>query len=117
MISTNEVHTAEDADRNDPARALPIMEDGRPRPRRLRFRLGTLLFAIAVLALLLVVIIQQVQLERMRRIVAAQRQQIDRHADEKAQLRSIVQALRGYLERDARWQRSKAEPSAAPDHR
>ncbi len=107
MISTNDVHAAEDPDRNDPARALPIMEDGRPRPRRFRFRLGTLLFTIAVLALFLVVIIQQVQLERMRRIVAAQRQQIDRDTDSNARMRSIVQTLRDMLERDAHGRGSK----------
>ena len=111
MISTTGVHTAEDPDRDDPARALPIMEDGRPRTRWFRFRLGTLLFVIAILALLLVVIVQQVQLERMRRIVAAQRQQISRDTADRAQLRQLVATLRDMLERDASRQGSKGGPS------
>src|SRR4029077_9570943 len=38
---------------------------------RFRFRLGTILFVVAILALLLVVVIQQVQIGRMRQLIDA----------------------------------------------
>jgi hypothetical protein len=59
---------------------------------RLRFRLGTVLFVIAILALLLLVVIQQVQIGRMRQL-------IDQYAKEKDQLTTIIRELRDHLER------------------
>jgi hypothetical protein len=59
---------------------------------RFRFRLGTVLFVMAILALLLLVVIQQVQIGRMRQL-------IDQHAKEKDQLTTIIRELRDHLER------------------
>ncbi len=66
------------------------------RPERFRFRLSTLLLVVAILALLLVVAIQQVQIGKMRR-------SIDVAEKEKAQLiellRPVLRALRDRQER------------------
>ena len=59
---------------------------------RFRFRLGTVLLAVAIVALLLMVFIQQVQIGRMRQV-------IDQGAKEKDQLTKIIRELRNYLER------------------
>ena len=62
------------------------------RSSRFRFRLGTILFVVAILALLLVVVIQQVQIGRMRQL-------IDAGVKEKDQLTTIIRELRDHLER------------------
>jgi hypothetical protein len=62
------------------------------RPRRLRFRLRTLLLVVVISALLLVVVIQQVQIGRMR-------QSIDARSKEREKLTEIVRELRDLLER------------------
>jgi hypothetical protein len=62
------------------------------RPSRFRFRLGTVVFVVAILALLLVVIIQQKQIGRMR-------QSIDAGEKEKVQMTAIIRELRDHLER------------------
>jgi hypothetical protein len=61
------------------------------RRSQFRFRLSTVLFIVAILALLLVVIIQQVQIGRMRRL-------IDAGAKEKDQLTVIIRELRDFLQ-------------------
>ena len=66
------------------------MEDNR-RPR-FRVRLRTLLLVVAIVAPLLVVVIQQVQIGRMRQL-------IDAHGKERDQLTKIVRELRDHLER------------------
>jgi len=66
-----------------------MKDDG---PQRFRFRLKTLLIVVAFLALLLVVIIQQVQIARMRRSMDAQARQRDN-------LTTIIRELRDHLER------------------
>jgi C4-dicarboxylate-specific signal transduction histidine kinase len=62
------------------------------RPHRFRVRLRTLLLIVAFLALLLVVIFQQVQIGRMQKLIDAGEKQ-------KAQLTTIIRELRGFLER------------------
>jgi hypothetical protein len=62
------------------------------RQPRFRFRLRTLLLVVAFLGLLLVVVIQQVQIGRMRRL-------IDLQAKERAQLTDIIREQRDFLER------------------
>jgi hypothetical protein len=62
------------------------------RPSRFRFRLSTLLFVVTILALLLVAVIQQVQIGRMRQL-------IDAGVKEKDQLTTILRELRDHLER------------------
>jgi cytochrome c-type biogenesis protein CcmH/NrfG len=76
-----------------------MMEDGQPLPRRFRFKLGTILFAVAILALLLVAIIQQVQIERMRRLMDAQAQQLNAQVQQQDKLTAIIRELRDHLER------------------
>jgi hypothetical protein len=62
------------------------------RPSRLRFRLRTILFVVAILALLLVVVIQQVHIGRMRR-------SLDEKAIQVEQLQPMIRELRDHLER------------------
>jgi hypothetical protein len=62
------------------------------RPHMLRFRLRTLLLVVAIVALLTVVVIQQVQIGRMRHL-------IDAHAKQRDQLTTIVRELRDRVER------------------
>ena len=62
---------------------------------RMRYRLNTLLFAVAILALLLLVFIQQVQIGRMRQL-------IDEGVKEKDQLTTIIRELRDHIERQGR---------------
>jgi hypothetical protein len=66
-----------------------MMEDDR-KPQ-FRFRLGTVLLVVAILALLLVVVIQQMQIGRMRQL-------IDAGVKEKAQLTTIIREQRDLLE-------------------
>ncbi len=61
---------------------------GERRPR-IRFRVRTALLVVAFFALMLVIVIQQVQMARM----------IDTQAKERDQLSTIIRELRGYLER------------------
>jgi hypothetical protein len=68
------------------------MSDQRP-PRRFRVRISTLLSLVAIAALLLVVIIQQVRIERMQRTMAAELQQKTRT------LTTIIREQRYYIER------------------
>ena len=62
------------------------------RPSRFRLRLRTMLFFVTILALLLVVVIQQVQIGRMRQL-------IDAGVKEKAQMTTIIREQRDFLER------------------
>jgi type II secretory pathway pseudopilin PulG len=81
-----------------------MMEQNR-RPR-IRFQLRTLLFVVAILALLLVVIIQQVQLSRQQVQLSRQqaqirqmRQEIDRSVMSQQKLTEILRNQRDMLER------------------
>jgi len=67
-----------------------MMEDDRP--RRFRFRLRTLLLVVSIFALLLVVIIQQVQIERMKRSADVYVRNMDN-------LTKMIRELRDHLER------------------
>lgn len=100
-MPANVAHTTDDPDRNDTAGAIALTEHDRPGPRRFRFRIGTLLFVITILALLLVVAIQQVQLEQMRQIVKAQQNQLNAQAAERDKLTAMIREQRDKLERDA----------------
>ena len=73
-----------------------MKEDRRP---RFRFRLGTLLFAVAILALLLVVVIQQVRISRQQVQIKQMRQEIDRFVISQNKLTKIIRELRDHLER------------------
>jgi cell division protein FtsB len=75
-----------------------MMEENR-RPR-FRFRLRTILFVVAILALLLVVGIQQVQISRQQVQIRQMRQQIDRYSIDRAKLTEIIRELRDRIERD-----------------
>jgi hypothetical protein len=67
-----------------------MMDENRLPP--LRFRLKTILFVVAILALLLVVVIQQVQIGRMRNM-------IDAHAKDREQMTTIIREMRDRVER------------------
>ncbi len=67
-----------------------MTENARPSP--FRFRLSTILFVVATLGLLLVVVIQQVQIGRLRQL-------IDTGAKEKVQLAKIIRELQDHLYR------------------
>ena len=69
-----------------------MTDEDRTRPRRLRVRISTLLFVIAIAGLLVVVINQQVQIERMRRSIAAEAQQREK-------LTTIIREQRDHIER------------------
>jgi hypothetical protein len=66
-----------------------MMEDDRK--SQFRFQLGTVLLVVAILALLLVVVIQQMQIGRMKQL-------IDAGVKEKAQLTTIIREQRDLLE-------------------
>ncbi len=63
-----------------------MVGDRRP---TIRYRLRTVLLVVAFVALILMIVIQQVQMRRM----------IDAQARERDQLTAIIRELRGYLER------------------
>lgn len=67
-----------------------------------RLRISTLLFAVAILALLLVVVTQQVQIGRMQSRIGQMRQTIDADVKSKDQLTAIIRELRDHLERQGR---------------
>lgn len=69
---------------------------------RKRVRLSTLLFAVAILALCLVVVTQQVQIRRMQSRIGQMRQTIDADEKSKDQLTAIIRELRDHLERQGR---------------
>jgi hypothetical protein len=70
-------------------------------PRRFRVRISTLLALVAIAALLVVVIMQQARIERMKRTMAAEIQQ------KTEQLTTIIREQRDYIERH------RVAPSAA----
>lgn len=61
-------------------------------PPRFRFRVGTILFVVAILALLLEVAIQQAQIRRLRR-------SIDAYAKQQDKLTTIIREQRDAIER------------------
>jgi low affinity Fe/Cu permease len=78
-------------------RAATVIEENRL--KRFPFRLGTLLFAVAIVVLLLVVVIQQVQIGHQQVQIRQMRQNIGRISIE---FYKFVEAAR---ELDARWSR------------
>jgi type II secretory pathway component PulK len=70
-------------------------------PPRFRFRLGTVLFVVAVLALLWVVVTQQVQIGRQQVQIQQLRQQADTEAIARTKLTSIIREQRDHIERQA----------------
>lgn len=75
------------------------MSEQTPR-RRFRVRISTLLSLVAIAALLVAVIMQQVRIERMKRTMAAEIQQ------KTETMTSIIREQRDYIERH------RATPSA-----
>jgi type II secretory pathway pseudopilin PulG len=73
--------------------------DQNRRPR-FRVRLGTLLLVIAIFALLLMVVIQQVQIARQRTEIQQLRLQNDRYLLRQNQLQEIIRTQRDMLERN-----------------
>jgi low affinity Fe/Cu permease len=67
-----------------------------------RFRISTRLFAVAIFALLLVVVIQQVQIARMHSQIGRMRRMIDADVKSRDQLSTIIRELRDQLERQAK---------------
>ena len=68
------------------------MSDQKP-PRQFRVRISTLLSLVAIAALLVVVIIQQVRIERMQRTMAVEVQQRTQ------KLADIIREQRDHIER------------------
>jgi Tfp pilus assembly protein PilN len=75
-----------------------MMEENRQ--PRFRVRLGTLLLVIAILALLLMVVIQQVQIARQRTEIQQLRLQNDKYLLQQNQLQEIIRTQRDMLERN-----------------
>ncbi len=69
------------------------------RQPRFRVRLGTLLLVIAILALLLMVVIQQVQTARQRTEIQQLRLENDKYLLQQNQLQDIIRTQRDMLER------------------
>jgi hypothetical protein len=69
------------------------------RRSRFRFRLRTLLIVVALLALLLAVIIQQVLISRQQAQMRQMRQEINRYIVDIQKLNNIMRELRDHLER------------------
>jgi cytochrome c-type biogenesis protein CcmH/NrfG len=74
-----------------------MMEDNQ-RPR-FRFRLGTLLLIVAILALLLVTVIQQVQINRQQTQINQMRLELDRNTMDRIKFQEIIRELRDHLDR------------------
>lgn len=74
-----------------------MLEENR-RPR-FRFRLGTLLLIVAIFALLLVVVIQQVQIARQGTEIQYIRKQNRRYSSQQDKLQLIIRTQRDMLER------------------
>ena len=68
--------------------------------KRFRLRLGTLLIVVAVLALLLVVAIQQVQLGRQQVQIKQVEQRINGNSIERNTLTKIIREQRDQIERN-----------------
>jgi uncharacterized protein involved in response to NO len=67
--------------------------------KRVHLRLGTLLVVIAFLALLLVIVMQQVQLGRQHTQIEQMRLLIDAGQNEKATLAKIIREQTDHIER------------------
>ncbi len=74
------------------------MSDQTP-PRRFRVRISTLVYLVAIAAMLVVVITQQVRIERIKQTMAAEIQRTEQFA-------KIIREQRDYIERH------KVAPSA-----
>ena len=74
-----------------------MMEENQP--PRFHFRLRTLLITIVLLALLLVVIIQQVQIGRMNSQIQVMKQTIDAATKDRQKLTTIIREQRDHIER------------------
>jgi cytochrome c-type biogenesis protein CcmH/NrfG len=77
--------------------AAAAMDDDRP--HGFRFQLRTLLFIVALLSLLLVVIIQQVQIGRMRQSIDAGEKREAQAQKQQDKLTTIIRELRDLIER------------------
>jgi hypothetical protein len=66
---------------------------------RFRFRLGTLLLIVGILALILVTVIQQVQINRQQTQIQQMRIELDRNTVDRVKLQGIVRELRDYVNR------------------
>ena len=75
---------------------IMVKEDRGP---RFRFRLGTLLFVVAILALLLVVAIQEVQIIGQQAEIRQMTRDLDGYFGSMAELTKIVRQLHGLLTR------------------
>jgi len=69
------------------------------RQPRLRFRLRSLLVGVVLFALLLVVIIQQIQIVRMSSRIQEMKQTIDASMKSRDQLAKMVRELRDWVEK------------------
>jgi type II secretory pathway component PulL len=78
---------------------LPQFIRAQTTTRRLRFRLRTLLFVVAILALFLVVVTQQVQTRHQQVQIRQMRQEIDRYLINQNKLTARLRALRDHLDR------------------
>jgi cell division protein FtsB len=94
-----------------------MTQESPSRTPRFHFRLGTLLLVIAILALLLVVSVQQVQLERLRQRADALQKQVDQDAKDKDFLTTLVREFRDKLERSSSGPGSTGGATAAREHR
>jgi cytoskeletal protein RodZ len=73
-----------------------MVDNQRP---RFRFRLGTLLLIVAILALLVVTVMQQVQINRQQTQIKQMRIELDRNTTDRDKLQRIVRELRDYVNR------------------
>jgi hypothetical protein len=73
-----------------------MVDNQRP---RFRFRLGTLLLIVAILALLVVTVMQQVQINRQQTQIKQMRIELDRNTTDRVKLQGIVRELRDYVNR------------------
>ncbi len=73
-----------------------VKEDRGP---RFRFRLGTLLFVVAILALLLVVAIQEVQIIGQQAEIRQMTGELDFYFGEQAKLIKLLHELQDYVDR------------------
>jgi cell division protein FtsL len=74
-----------------------MIEDSRP--KRFRFRLRTILLVVAIVALSLVVVIQQVHIARMREQIGRMERSIDADVKARDQLSTIIRELRDKVDR------------------
>jgi uncharacterized membrane protein len=67
--------------------------------KRFRWKLGTLMFVVAIVALLLVIVIQQVEIRRQQAQIEQMRRSIDAAAKSQEKLTTILREQRDMIER------------------